>query len=99
MMNKKEKQQFTAKIADISPIRFDIKPEEEDIYRKACFSLNEIWKKFRAQEPGGDSHTALAKVALAFAELYHRKDAQLKEHAMLMDSFEKDLDDILYDKK
>jgi hypothetical protein len=36
---------------------------------------------------------------LAFAELYHRKDAQLKEHAMLMDSFEKDLDDILYDKK
>jgi hypothetical protein len=94
-MKTKETQQFTAKIADVPSIRFNIRPEEELIYRKACYYINDLWKKFRAQEPDGDSHVALAKVALAFAELYHRKDAQLEQHDNMLDKFEKELDNIL----
>jgi hypothetical protein len=94
-MKKKETQQFTAKIADVSSIRFEIRPEEEAIYRQACYYINNLWNKFCTQEPNGDSRVALAKVALAFAELYLRKEAQLKEHDTLLNKFETELDDIL----
>jgi predicted S18 family serine protease len=98
-MKKKEKQQFTATIADVSSIRFEIRPEEEEIYRKASYYVNNLWNKYREKEPNGDSRVALAKVALAFAELYVRKETQLKEHDMLLDKFESELDDILLNNK
>lgn len=95
-MSDERKHSFTAKIADAEPIRFEITLEEEEIYRKACYHVNMLWGKFRSQSSGsGASYNAMAKVALAFAELYYRKSDQLREQDEIMTRFEAELDQIL----
>lgn len=86
---------FTAKIADVEPISFPIKLEEEEIFRKAAYHVNKLWQNNLAAQPGKSSHYALAKVALAFAELYYRKAEQLSAQSKMLDDFEQELDNIL----
>lgn len=86
---------FTAKIADVEPFAFPIKLDEEEIYRKAVYHVNKLWNSHRDAQPGKSSHYALAKVALAFAELYYRKSDQLAAQSAVLDDFERELDDIL----
>ncbi len=86
---------FTAKIADVEPISFPIKLEEEEIFRKAAYHVNKLWQNNLSAQPGKSSHYALAKVALAFAELYYRKAEQLSAQSKMLDDFEHELDTIL----
>ena len=72
-----------------------INASEEAIYRKAAYHVNDLWKKMIKEQPGKSSHYALAKVALAFAELFYRKSEQLNAQSEMLASFEKELDDIL----
>ena len=95
MMNEEKKHRFTAHIADAEPFVFSIGLSEEPVFRRAAFHVNELWKKMSAEQPGKSSHDVLAKVALAFAELYYRKADQLAQQTSLLDKFEKDLDEIL----
>ncbi len=86
---------FTAKIADAEPFAFNIALNEEPVFRRAEYHVNELWRKMCREQPGRSSHYILAKVALAFAELYYRKAEQLNTQAALLDGFEKQLDDML----
>lgn len=95
MMKDEKLHRFTAKIADVEAISFPIKLEEEEIYRKAAYHVNKLWQSNLSAQPGKSSHFALAKVALAFAELYYRKAQQLSAQSKVLESFEKELDEIL----
>ena len=94
-MNEEQKHRFTAIIADVEPINFSIAPEEIQIYRKAVFHINSVWQDMRKDQPGKSSHYILAKVALAFAELYYRKSEQLAAQSQMLEDFERDIDKIL----
>lgn len=94
-MNEEKRHRFTTKIADVEPFVFSITLEEEPIFRKAAFHVNQYWKEMQQKQPGKSSHYALAKVALAFAELYYRKSEQLASQARMLEEFEHELDDIL----
>lgn len=94
-MDDEKKHRFTAKIADVEPFVFNIGLSEEPVFRRAEYHVNELWRKMCREQPGRSSHYILAKVALAFAELYYRKAEQLGSQSALLDDFEKQLDDIL----
>ncbi|MDE6301875.1 MAG: hypothetical protein K2M19_09185 [Muribaculaceae bacterium] len=91
----KKLHRFTAKIADVEPFVFSITLAEEPIFRRAAYHVNELWQKMQKDQPSKSSHYALAKVALAFAELYYRKNEQLAVQSRLLEDFEKHLDRIL----
>ncbi|MDE6288963.1 MAG: cell division protein ZapA [Muribaculaceae bacterium] len=94
-MNEEKKHKFTARIGDVEPFVFDLTLSEEEIFRKATFHVNELWNRFRAKQPNKSSQYVLAKVALAFAELYYRKSEQLSAQKRMLDEFEKTLDEVL----
>lgn len=90
-----KRHKFTAKIADVEPFVFDLTLEEEPAFRKAAFHVNELWRKMQADCPGRPSQYVLAKVALAFAELYYRKSEVMAAQSKLLDDFEAELDKVL----
>ncbi len=94
-MNNENKNRFTAVIADVEPITFVITPEEEQIFQKASYHVNDVWRKMQKDQPCKSSHYILAKVALAFAELYYRKSEQLNAQSQMLEDFERDIDSIL----
>lgn len=94
-MEDEKKHRFTAKIADAEPFVFNIGLSEEPVFRRAEYHVNELWRKMCREQPGRSSHYILAKVALAFAELYYRKAEQLNAQTAMLDGFEKQLDEIL----
>lgn len=94
-MEEEKKHRFTAKIADVEPFGFNIALSEEPVFRRAEYHVNDLWRKMCREQPGRSSHYVLAKVALAFAELYYRKAEQLSAQSSLLDDFEKQLDKIL----
>lgn len=94
-MNEEKKHRFTAKIADVEPFVFHISLAEEEIFRRAAYHVNELCRKFSADQPDKPSQYTLAKVALAFAELYYRKSEQLSAQSRMIEGFEKTLDEIL----
>ncbi len=94
-MNEDKLHRFTAHIADVEPFVFNIKLSEEPVFRRAVYHVNEFWTKMSREQPGKDSHYILAKVALAFAELYYRKADQMVEQQRLMEDFEQKLDSLL----
>ena len=91
----KKLHKFTAKIADVEPFVFSISSEEEPVFRKAAYHVNELWQRMLHDQPSKSSHYAMAKTALAFAELYYRKSEQLSAQSDMLDQFEKQLDRIL----
>lgn len=95
MMNEEKKHKFTAKIADVEPFVFHINLDEEEMFRKAAYHCNELSRRFQALQPDKSSDYILAKVALAFAELYYRKSEQLQAQSRMLDEFEKTLDNVL----
>ncbi len=87
---------ITIKIADVEPIRFDIQRAEEAIYRKAEYHVNKLYDQWR--EGMGKKQSpmeVMARVALAFAELYYRKTDLLEAQARVLTQFEQRLDSIL----
>lgn len=94
-MNEEKKHRFTAKIADVEPFVFNISLEEEEIFRRAAFHVNELYRKFTVLQPEKPADFALAKVALAFAELYYRKSELLNAQSIMLAEFEKTLDEAL----
>lgn len=94
-MNEEKRHRFTATIADVEPFVFTIAASEEPIFRKAAYHVNSLWQKMRNDQPGKSSHYVLAKVALAFAELYYRKSEQLVSQSKMLEEFESELDRLL----
>lgn len=94
-MSNSKQHKFTVKIADAEPFAFNVGLDEEPIFRKAAYHVNQLWENMRNDQPGKSSHFILAKVALAFAELYYRKSEQLSAQSQMLEKFEKSLDEIL----
>ncbi len=90
-----DKLRVTLKIADVEPIHFEIDRAEEIVYRKAEYHINKLWADWRQVHKTKSSHEVLARVALAFAELYYRKSDQLDAQAHMIDDFEQQLDSLL----
>lgn len=90
----KEQLNITVKIADTEPIHFTVARKEEVIYRKAEYHVNQLWKKWAASGRH-QSADVLARVALAFAELYYRKADALEKQAAMIDTLETELDAII----
>lgn len=99
IMNEEKKHRFTAQIADVEPFVFNITLAEEPIFRKAAYHVNELYNRMMADSVNKSSAYALAKVALAFAELYYRKSEQLSAQSRMLDDFEKTLDSLLLAEK
>ncbi|MDO4319467.1 MAG: hypothetical protein Q4C34_02725 [Bacteroidales bacterium] len=96
-MDEETKHRFTARIADVEPFVFSISLSEEPVFRRAAYHVNDLWRKMCAEQPGKSSHYVLAKVALAFAELYYRKAEQLASQSQMLADFETNIDRILLD--
>ena len=94
-MKQQNEHRITIKIADVEPIHFEIDRDEEIVYRKAEYHVNKLWSEWRQANKNKSSQEVLARVALAFAELYYRKSDQLEGQARMIDNFEKQLDDLL----
>ena len=86
---------ITIKIADVEPIKFSIKREDEAIYRRAEHHVNKLYDKWREAGRRQSPMEVMARVALAFAELYYRKNELLEAQADILDRFEQNLDKIL----
>ena len=86
---------ITIKIADVEPIRFTIKREEEAIYRQAEKHVNRLYAQWHDSGRRQSPMEVMTRVALAFAELYYRKNGLLKAQADVLENFEKHLDKIL----
>ena len=79
---------ITIKIADVEPIRFDIK--------RAEYHINKLYDQWHSGAGKRQSPMeVMARVALAFAELYYRKTDVLNAQADVLAEFEKRLDHIL----
>lgn len=91
----KDTLRVTLKIADVEPIHFEIERDEERVYRKAEYHINKLWADWQKAHKNKSSHEVLARVALAFAELYYRKSDQLENQARMLDDFEQQLDKLL----
>ncbi len=83
---------ITIKIADVEPIRFTIKREEEAIYRRAEYHVNKLYDQWRNSGHKQSPMEVMSRVALAFAELYYRKSELLDAQAEVLDRFEQKLD-------
>lgn len=90
-----DKLNITIKIADIEPIHFEIERQEEEIYRKAEYHINRLWESWHKSQPRRSADQLMARIALAFAELYYRKIDQLEQSEKMLADFESSLDDIL----
>lgn len=87
---------ITIKIADVEPIRFDIKRSEEAIYRRAEYHINKLYSQWHSGAGKRQSPMeVMARVALAFAELYYRKTELLNAQGEVLADFERHLDRIL----
>ncbi|MDE5642833.1 MAG: cell division protein ZapA [Muribaculaceae bacterium] len=85
----------TIHIADTEPVQFEIERSEERLYREAEYHVNQLWKKWSKSDPKRSTADILARVALAFAELYYRKKSQFEEQHRMIDDFERELDRLL----
>ena len=94
-MDEEKKHRFTAQIADVEPFVSYITLAEEPVFRKAAYHVNDLWRKMSKTMPEKSSQYTLAKVALAFAELYYRKSEQLAMQSKLIEEFETTLDKVL----
>lgn len=94
-MNEEKKHRFTATIADVEPIVFDLTLAEEPIFRRAAYHVDKLCKELQMKQPGKPLQYILAKTALAFAELYYRKSEQLIAQSKMLEEFEHELDQIL----
>ncbi len=85
----------TIHIADTEPVQFPIRRSEERLYRKAEYHVNKLWKEWSKSDPRRSTADILARVALAFAELYYRKTDQFEEQQKMIGDFERELDRLL----
>lgn len=86
---------ITVRIADTEPIRFEIKRSEERIYRMAEYHVNKLCADWADADPMRSTADHLARVAMAFAELYYRKTAMLTRQQQMINDFEQELDRLL----
>lgn len=86
---------ITVRIADTEPIQFPVKRSEERIYRQAEYHVNQLWREWAKAYPRRSTADLMARVALAFAELYYRKTDQIDQTAQLLGDFEQELDRLL----
>ena len=89
-----DKLRVTIKIADVE-IPLEIDRNEEEVYRKAAYHINQLWGDWRTALKNKSSQEVLARITLAFAELFYRKSDELEQQARMIDHFEKQLDDLL----
>lgn len=94
-MEDEKKHKFTAKIADVEPLVFNIPLSEEPIFRKAVLNVNKVYRDMRAAQSDKPTEYVLAKVALAFAELYERKVEQMKNQTAVLNDIEAQFDNLL----
>lgn len=91
-----EERQYTIKVVvGDETVSLPTTQADEEGFRKAAHSANEMWLRFRTAQPSKSPQNALAKVAMAFAGLSYTKAEQLKNCADALDRFEQQLDDIL----
>lgn len=86
---------ITIHINDTEPIRFPIRRSEERIYRMAEYHVNQLCKDWAQAHPHKSTADILARVALAFAELYYRKTDQINQQEKIIADFEHELDRML----
>lgn len=88
---------LTVQIADVQPFKLQIRASEETFYRQIIEQLNKLWLKIHYGPGGAPSSIALAKVALYYAEMAHRKAALANDQSKALADFEEQLDKMLRD--
>lgn len=89
-----DKLRVKIKIADVE-IPLDIDRNDEEVYRKAAYHINQLWGDWRTALKNRSPQEILARIALAFAELSYRKSDELEHQARMIEHFEKQLDELL----
>lgn len=94
-MKDRDRIRVTIKLADVAPLQFEIKRDDEQWIRTAERKVNSLWSHWREAHPQKSSKDVLAMVAYQYAELYYRLLGQVNSQAETLDEFEKMLDNIL----
>lgn len=89
------KQNITIKIADLGPISMSIESEDEELVRRAEYSVNKVWSTWRNRFTDYSSKQVIAMVAYRFAQSYFQLLDQVERQQTLLEDFEKELDRLL----
>lgn len=87
----KDKFDITLLIGDVN-LTLTIRPEEEELLRKAAKQINHAYKDYKERFGNSSSQEVLAKVTLLFAEGYGKLVQQVKELDRTLADFEQELD-------
>ena len=96
MATNDDKINITIRIADVKPIAFNVKRDDEASYRNAEDLVNRLWNTFKERLGGScSSQEVMARVACQFARLY----AQAYNHNVAVNefltTFEQQLDEVV----
>lgn len=91
----KTQQNISIRIADVPPLSMTIAPENEEMVRRAEYSVNMLWNKWRRDFPKVSNKELLAMVTFQFAKLYCQLQEQIERQQTVLDDFESELDRLL----
>ena len=83
------------KIGDFDGFYIKIPESEESFYRKIVASINEYYNWLVLGRNSVDPGVALSKVALMFAEFYHKLLSQQNSERSFLEEFEARIDGLL----
>lgn len=75
----KDKQNITIQLAELPRIPLAVKPEEEELTRKAEKLVNDLWLRWRRVFANEASQMVMARVAFQYALLYLKKEQEQQE--------------------
>lgn len=91
----KQTQNITIRVADVAPMSMTIKPDTEEIVRKAERNVNNLWSTWRGQFSKKSSKEVLAMVAYQFAKHYYELLDHIDAEQAVVAEFEAELDRLL----
>lgn len=91
----RQEQNISIKIANQRPMAMTIRPEQEEIIRRAEKSVNELWRSWSERFADRKPIEVLALVAFQFARYYYEAEEADQAVARHLEGFEAELDRLL----
>lgn len=91
----RQEQNISIKIANQRPVAMTIRPDQEEIIRRAEKGVNELWQSWSRRFSDRKPIEVLALVAFQYARYYYEAEAADDAVAHHIESFEAELDRLL----
>ncbi len=83
------------KIGDLEGFHLTVPENEESFYRSVVANINRYYNQLRFGKNANSAGVAISKVALMFAENFHRLSQLQNSERNMLDQFEADIDSLL----